>query len=232
MKLTGLQAPALQNDLGHAAAPRVVLPCQLHQNTRRQAPRTAVRSSSRHEPAQRDSKPRKHSLSYPISSQQQHRLSVVQTCAVADNVREALAESGSGASSTGSIDDASTKQPETQPAGTDVSNTGPQQQAAAGSSQAQAGSATFSSAPAQPALRDSKPAYRGFKHIRHNSFQKGPDSQSRIDIKRPGKGPTAIPVPREEADWLLPGRTVVGKVVYSNENGFKVEMLKDPRIGG
>lgn len=114
----------------------------------------------------------------------------------------------------------------------------PLQQASASSQlpaqAASAGSTPPSTAPPRPSARpagEQKVFYRGFKNMRHNSFQKGPDSNARLDMgSRPSRGP--IPIPPEEADWLLPERTVLAKVVYSNPNGFKVEMVNDTRVGG
>ena len=46
------------------------------------------------------------------------------------------------------------------------------------------------------------------------------------------RGLRPIPIPPEEAGWIMPGQTVLAKVVYSNNNGFKVEMANDTRVGG
>lgn len=74
---------------------------------------------------------------------------------------------------------------------------------------------------------------KGYRNMRHNSFQKGPTSETRIDMgARIPRGPKPIPIPPEEAGWIMPGKTVLAKVVYSNHNGFKVEMANDTRIGG
>ena len=35
-----------------------------------------------------------------------------------------------------------------------------------------------------------------------------------------------------ESDWLMPGKTVVAEVVFSNANGCKLEMLRDRRVCG
>ena len=124
------------------------------------------------------------------------------------------------------------------PSASQASEAAPSQQASASShlpaEAAPAGSASPSTAPPRPSAppaEQPRASYRGFKNMRHNSFQKGPDSNARIDMgSRPSRAP--IPIPPEEADWLLPEQTVLAKVVYSNPNGFKVEMVNDTRVGG
>lgn len=248
MKLTGLQTPAVQVGVAHKPAQRVTAPCQAHLSCSRiqgrsQASRCVARSSRQDSPPC-DTRSRKQCLGH--CSSKQERKSSVKTRAVTDEIREAVAQNGSENAVTNNTQ-TSTQQPKSEPeaASTDVSSTSTAEQSApieqadtaaqpSGSSQAPAGTATTSTRPVQPTTPEGRTQYRGFKHLRHNSFQNGPDSQARTDMasSRSQKGPPPIPVPPEEADWLLPGRTVVAKVVYSNPNGFKVEMLRDSRIGG
>ncbi len=245
MKFTGLQTPTLQSDLANVSTQRVGPACHLHltcSRTRRlpQTSSSVARSSScRRDPAQSDTRTRKHCLGH--SSSKPQRRSSVQNRAVADELREAVAQNGSEAPASDSAQ-TPTEQPKAEAASTDIPSTSSAEQSAPSQSTdaaaqvppvPQQDTATSSATPVQPAMPQ-KAAYRGFKNMRHNSFQKGPDSQARIDLTstRGSRAPSPIPVPPEEADWLLPGRTVVAKVVYSNPNGFKVEMLNDIRVGG
>ncbi|KAA6425999.1 MAG: 30S ribosomal S1 [Trebouxia sp. A1-2] len=258
MHFTGLQAPALHSDLAPVLAQRVVLPCHLHlscshHQPRSQALRSVARSSTcRHDSAQSDCRNRKHCLGHANSKHE--RRCAVQTCAVADEVREAVAQSGSAGTPAGS-----SQNPPQQPQSEDASTALPSTSSAEQSVPTQAGGATAvpaeasqaseststsgiaqaqalpaQPAPPQPSAPQPKTPYRGFKNKQHSNYQDY-DGQKRIDLNpRPngGRGPAAIPIPPEEAAWLLPGQTVIAKVVYSNPNGFKVEMLDDPRVGG
>jgi len=259
MQFTGLQAPALHSDLAPVLAQRVAPPCHLqlscsHNHQRSHALRSVARNSTcRHDSAQSDCRPRKHCLGHANSKPE--RRCAVQTCAVADEVREAVAQNGSAATADGSSqtppqqplsDAASTALPSTS---SSAEQSVPSQAGGAtaipaeafqsseststsGTAQAQASPAQ--SAPPQPAASQPKVPYRGFKKMQHDRYQDY-DGQKRVDLNpRPsgGRGPASIPIPPEEAAWLLPGCTVVAKVVYSNPNGFKVEMLDDPRVGG
>lgn len=258
MQFTGLQAPALHNDLAPVLAQRVAPPCHLHlscshNHQRSQALRSVARNSTcRHDSAQSDCRPRKHCLGHANSKSE--RRCAVQTCAVADEVREAVAQNDSADSTNGSSQKPP-QQPQTEAASTALPSTSSAEQSVpsqaggataipAEASQspestpssrtAQAQALPAQPAPPQPATPQSKTPYRGFKKIQHSSYQDY-DGQKRLDLNpRPsgGRGPASIPIPLEEAAWLMPGRTVVAKVVYSNPNGFKVEMLDDTRVGG
>ncbi|DBA87273.1 TPA: Ribosomal protein S1 [Trebouxia sp. C0004] len=258
MQLTGLQAPALHCDLAPVLAQRVAPHCHLHlscshNHQRSQALRSVARNSTcTHDSAQSDCRPRKHCLGHATSKPE--RRCAVQTCAVADEVREAVAHSGSAATADGSSQ-SPPLQPQTEAASTALPSTSSAEQSVpsqaggasavpAVASQTSESTSTSGTAPAQaspaqpappqPAAPQPKTPYRGFKKMQHTPYQEY-DGQKRIDLNpRPngGRGPAAIPIPPEEAAWLLPGRTVVAKVVYSNPNGFKVEMLDDPRVGG
>jgi hypothetical protein len=257
MQFTGLQAPALHSDLAPVLAQRVVLPCHLHlscshNHQRSQALRSVARNSTcRHDSAQSECRPRKHCLGHANSKPE--RRCAVQTCAVADEVREAVAQNGSAATADGSSQ-TPPQQPQTEAASTALPSTSSAEQSVpsqaggataipAEASQSSESTSISSTAPAQalpaqpapqPAASQPKTPYRGYKQMQHSPFQDY-DGQKRIDLNpRPngGRGPASIPIPPEEAAWLLPGRTVVAKVVYSNPNGFKVEMLDDPRVGG
>ena len=258
MQFTGLQAPALHNDLAPVLAQRVAPPCHLHlscshNHQRSQALRSVARNSTcRHDSAQSDCRPRKHCLGHANSKSK--RRCAVQTCAVADEVREAVAQNDSADSTNGSSQKPP-EQPQTEAASTALPSTSSAEQSVpsqaggataipAEASQspestpssrtAQAQALPAQPAPPQPATPQSKTPYRGFKKIQHSSYQDY-DGQKRLDLNpRPsgGRGPASIPIPPEEAAWLMPGRTVVAKVVYSNPNGFKVEMLDDTRVGG
>ena len=258
MQFTGLQAPALHSDLAPVLAQRVAPPCHLHlscshNHQRSQALRSVARNSTcRHDSAQSDCRPRKHCLGHANSKCE--RRCAVQTCAVADEVREAVAQNASAATADGSSQNPP-QQPQTEAASTALPSTSSAEQSvpsqAGGASAipaeasetseststsgtAQAQALPAQPAPAQPAAPQPKTPYRGFKKMQHSGYQDY-DGQKRIDLNpRPsgGRGPASIPIPPEEAAWLLPGRTVVAKVVYSNPNGFKVEMLDDPRVGG
>ncbi len=257
MQFTGLQAPALHSDLAPVLAQRVAPPCHLHlscshKHQRPQALRSVARNSTcRHDSAQSDCRPRKHCLGHANSKPE--RRCAVQTSAVADEVREAIAQNGSATADGSSqpppqqpqSDAATTALPSTSSAEQSVpSQAGAATAVPAEASQSSEGTSTSSSAQAQampaqpaapqPAASQPKVPYRGFKKMQHDRYQDY-DGQKRIDLNpRPsgGRGPASIPIPPEEAGWLLPGRTVVAKVVYSNPNGFKVEMLDDPRVGG
>ena len=258
MQFTGLQAPALHSDLAPVLAQRVAPPCHLHlscshKHQRSQALRGVARNSTcRHDSAKSDCRPRKHCLGHANITPE--RRSAVQTCAVADEVREAVAQNGSAAPADGTSqtppqqpqsDAASTALPSTSSAEQSVpSQAGaatavPAEASRSSESTSTSGTAQAQALPAQPAApqpaaSQPKVPYRGFKKMQHDRYQDY-DGQKRIDLSpRPsgGRGPASIPIPPEEAAWLLPGRTVVAKVVYSNPNGFKVEMLDDPRVGG
>lgn len=252
MQSPGLQAPALHSDLAPVLAQRVAPPCHLHlscshNHQRSQARRIVARNSTcRHDSAQSDCRPRKHCLGHANSKAE--RRCAVQTCAVADEVREAVTQNGSAATADGSSQ-TPPQQPQTDAASSVLTSTSsaeqsvpsqaggttavPAEASQTSESPSTSGSAQAQALPAQPAAPQSKVPYRGFKKIQHGSYQDY-DGQKRIDLHpRPsGKGPASIPIPPEEAGWLLPGCTVVAKVVYSNPNGFKVEMLDDPRVGG
>lgn len=258
MQFTGLQAPALHSDLAPVLAQRVAPPCHLHlscshNHQRSQALRSVARNSTcRHDSAQSDCRPRKHCLGHANSKPE--RRCAVQTCAVADEVREAVAQSDSADSTNGSSQKPP-EQPQTEAASTALPSTSsaeqsvPSQAGGATATPAEASQSPESTPPSrtaqaqalpaqpaspQPATPQSKTPYRGFKKIQHSSYQDY-DGQKRLDLNpRPsgGRGPASIPIPPEEAAWLMPGRTVVAKVVYSNPNGFKVEMLDDTRVGG
>ena len=254
MQLSSLQASALHGDLANLAAHRVALPCPLHScshiHRRCQTSRSVARCSANEQESSRsDSKPRKHCLGHPSSKRE--RTSALKVCAVADEVREAVAQNASAASADVSSD-TSAQQHQTGAASTPVPSTSSAEQSAtsqfadgathsAEASQVVQDTATNGTNAVQTAAAQSAPPqppqpktrYRGFKKMYHSTYQGGSDNQTRQDQgPRPSRGPAPIPIPPEEADWLLPGRTVVGKVVYSNPNGFKVQMVNDPRVGG
>ena len=266
--LTGLHAPAVQSDLAHLSSQRVAPPCHQHltfSHIHRRASNSAIRTRSRRRDASESAAKHSHS-----SRQHERRLNL-STCAVADEVREAAAQSSAepsvasdapvavqelkpeaaaaiSAAAAGTPDGNAEKQstPPTQDAekqSTSSTQEPSSSQPAAtmqapASSQpapnaAPASSAPSSTSPTQPPTAPSAATYKGFRNVRHNSFQKGPNSESRVDMgARIPRGPKPIPIPPEEAGWVMPGQTVLAKVVYSNANGFKVEMANDTRVGG
>ena len=254
---TGVQSPVVQCDLG--VSQRLAQPCHLHltcAHIDRRAIRNAARSSVCRGEAP-EAAAGKHCLSH--SSRKQERKRTLSTCAVANEVRETAVQGSTESDSNGA---ASTVTQELKPEAAAVvaeAASGPPETATEQASAPHAEQSTIrqdiaaeqpdqaaaplqapsdapSTASAPPSQRSELPhraPYRGYKNMRRNSFQKGPDSNSRLDMgSRINKGPRPIPIPPEEADWLLPERTVTAKVVYSNHNGFKVEMVKDPRVSG
>lgn len=265
--LAGLHAPAVQSDLAHFAhssqTQRVGQPCHLHltcSHIHRRAPSNVVRSRSSRRDA---SEPAANLPCLRHSSKKHKRRPNLSTCAVADEVQQAAAQSSAEPAVASDAPVAAQElKPEaaaaisaaasgTPGADAEKQGTSATQEPSPSPPAAAAASAEQAPAPAQPAL-DASPAgpattstpptqppsapaapYRGFRNVRHNSHQKGPDSETRVDIgARIPRGPRPTPIPPEEAGWMMPGQTVLAKVVYSNNNGFKVEMANDTRVGG
>lgn len=264
--LTGLHAPALQSDLTHLSSQRVGQPCHLHltcSHIHRRASSNAVRSRG----CRRDASESAACLSH--SSRKHERRLDLSTCAVADEVRQAAAQSsaepsiasdspvaaqelkpeaaaaisaaasGTPGASVPPTQEASSSQPvpasppsSSQPVAAAPTEQASEQASAQSAPDATpAGPASASTSPTQPPAASAAPY--GFRNVRHNSYQKGPDSETRIDVgARISRGPKPIPIPPEEAGWVMPGQTVLAKVVYSNKNGYKVEMANDTRVGG
>ncbi|KAL3141011.1 hypothetical protein ABBQ32_005525 [Trebouxia sp. C0010 RCD-2024] len=251
--LTGLHAPAVQSDLVHVSSQRVAQPCHLHltcSHVQRRPSNNAVRSrSSRRDASEATAK--QPCLSH-FSRKHERRLNL-STCAVADELREAAAQSSmevsadssappppqaakpeAAAATSASTSDANVEKqtisPTQEPSASQPTAAAPTQRPSGASKPA--ATASTPSTPEPPAAPSGSP-YRGFRNVRHNSYQKGPDSDARIDMgSRIPRGPKPVPIPPEEAGWVQPGQTVLAKVVYSNHNGFKVEFAKDTRVGG
>ena len=268
--LTGLHAPAVQSDLAHLSSQRVGQPCHLHltcSHIHRRASNNAVRSRG----CRRDASESAACLSH--SSRKHERRLNLSTCAVADEVRQAAAQSNAepsvasdlplaaqelkpeaaaAISAAASGKTGASAEEQSMPPTQEPSSSPPVPAALPSSSQPVAAAATEQAPASAQSAPDATPAgpaptstpstqpptapgasYKGYRNVRHNSFQKGPDSETRIDMgARIPRGARPIPIPPEEAGWIMPGQTVLAKVVYSNNNGFKVEMANDTRVGG
>ena len=257
---TGLHAPAVQSDLAHVCSQRVGQPCHLHltcSHIHRRNPCNILRSRG----CRRDASESAACLSH--SSRTHKRRLDLSTCAVADEVRQAAAQSSAepsiasdspvaaqelkpeaaaavSAAASGTPGASAEKQsasPTQEPsssqpvaaASPSSSQTAPTEQAPASaqSNATPAGPAPTSTPSTQPPAAPGA-SYKGFRNVQHNSDQKGPDSETGTRMPR---GFRPIPIPPEEAGWIMPGQTVLAKVVYSNNNGFKVEMANDTRVG-
>lgn len=253
--LTGLHAPAVQSDAVHMSSHRVAQPCHVHltcsQVHRRPAKHIVRSRRCRHDASEATTK--QPCLSH-FSGKHERRLNL-STCAVADELRGAAAQSSTelptdsnapvplqeskpeaaAASSAAAVtpDTDAEKQsaaPTQEPSSSQPTTASPAEHLSEPSQPAPAASAP--SSPEPPTAPSGSP-YKAFRNVRHNSFQKGPDGDARTDMGgRLPRGVTPIPIPPEEAGWVQPGQTVLAKVVYSNHNGFKVEMANDTRVGG